>query len=93
MLIEEFNEVEGLECVPNDVIAAKLVPHRVNLISFIKENGHYFVKPAREMVKINGSVMRFRAFKNLDKWRKETDPMAYREQFELAAKLKLGSKY
>ena len=93
LLIEEFNEVEGLECVPNDVIAAKLVPHRVNLISFIKENGHYFVKPAREMVKINGSVMRFRAFKNLDKWRKETNGEAYREQFELAAKLKLGSKY
>jgi hypothetical protein len=93
MLIEEFSEIEGLECIPNEVTAARLIPHRVNLISFMKENGQYFVKPAKEMVKIDGVPIRFRAFRNHERWRKELNTEKYREQFELAAKLKLASKY
>lgn len=83
-IVEEFDQVEGLECPPNVVTQELLDLHRVNIISFMKEFGQTFIKPAREMVKIDGVLYRFRAYKNHEKWRKETDTEEYRKQFILS---------
>ena len=92
-VLEELNQIEGLECVPNAILQILLDPHNYKGISFIKEFAQFFVKPARESLKINGVVYRFRAFKNHDKWRVEDDTEKYKEQFELAKKLINTAKY
>jgi len=91
-VIEECVQIEGLECIPNTILQALLDVHRVNAISFNKEFGQYFIKPAREMVKVDGYPHRFRAFKNHEKWRKETNSDEYKKQFELAQELLNRSK-
>lgn len=93
IIIDELEQVPGLECVPNIVLEGLLSPHKVNVISFVKEYGQFFVKPAMESVKINGHPYRFRAFANLNKWRNETDSEEYRKQFALAQKLISTAKY
>lgn len=90
---EQLMEIPGLECVPNVVLEHLLQPHKVNVISFIKEYGQYFTKPAREMVKINGHPYRFRAFLNHKRWRTEDSVAAYQEQFELSQRLVAREKF
>lgn len=92
-ILGDLNDIEGLECVPNTVLSEMLKPHGVNVISFMKLYGQYFMKPAREMVKIDGWPHRFRAFKNADRWRMEDNADAYHEQFKLAQKLISGKKF
>ncbi len=93
-VIEALEEVEGLEIVPNAILSQLLEPHKVNVISFNKEYGQFFVKPKLEVVKVDGWVQRFRCFKNFDKWRNEQDTAKYRDQFKLAQKLiKSSGKY
>jgi hypothetical protein len=92
-VMDDLDDVPGLECLPNNVLEFLLEPHRVSTNSFNKEFGQYFIKPGIEKVKIEGAPIRFRAFKNLDKWRKETDTAEYRKQYALAISLvKLGGK-
>lgn len=93
LIIQELEQIEGLECVPNKILETLLQKYQVNTISFNKEFGMVFVKPAKEQVKINGYPERFRAFKNQDAWRKEQDAEAYRIQYELATKLVTGKKF
>jgi energy-coupling factor transporter ATP-binding protein EcfA2 len=83
LILEVLDEMPELECAPSSLFSILLEPHNVNVISFMKENGQYFVQPGVPKVKINGVPIRFRAFKNLDKWRNETDTEAYRAQFQL----------
>lgn len=92
-IMEELSTIPELECLPNNVLTILLEPHRVNVISFNKEFGQFFVKPGSEVVWINGVATRFRAFKNTEKWLKETRSELYKEQYELAMKLvNLNSK-
>jgi energy-coupling factor transporter ATP-binding protein EcfA2 len=91
-VIEELEQVEGLECPPNVVVQLLLDAHKVPIISFNKEFGQYFIKPALEKVKIDGFPQRFRAFKNHEKWRNETSTEEYVKQFRLAQKLLNRSK-
>jgi len=93
LVLEELAEIEGLECVPNVILEGLLEKHKTNTISFIKANIQHFIKPYKEMVKIDGTPYRFRAFANLDKWRNEEEIEAYREQFYLAQKLLKTQKY
>lgn len=86
-VVEELEQVEGLECVPNTILQTLLDPHKVGIISFNKEFGQTFIKPAKEVVKIDGVLHRFRAYKNYNKWRKEDNTDEYRKQFELAKQL------
>ena len=93
-IMEELEQVEGLECLPNNILEILLKPHGVNTISFMKQFGQYFVKPNLELVKVNGIATRFRAFKNHEKWKVESNSEAYREQYKLAERLvNLGSKF
>jgi energy-coupling factor transporter ATP-binding protein EcfA2 len=92
-VIEECEQIEGLECIPNVVLQSLLDVHRVNAISFNKEFGQTFVKPAREMVKVDGFPHRFRAFKNHEYWRKEDNTEEYVKQFRLAQKLLASKKF
>jgi hypothetical protein len=88
-IMEELETIPALECVPNNVLTHLLEPHKVNIVSFNKEFGQYFIKPKLEMVKVSGNPIpvRFRAFKNLEKWASESDTDKYREQYDLAIKL------
>jgi hypothetical protein len=86
-VIDELSEIEGLECVPNPVLSYLLEKHKVGVISFNKEFGQYFIKPAKETVKIDGQQHRFRAFKNHEKWRKEEGTEEYKKQYDLAMKI------
>jgi hypothetical protein len=52
--VEELEQIEGLECVPNAIVQTILDPHRVSIISFMKEFGHIFIIPRKESVKIDG---------------------------------------
>jgi hypothetical protein len=92
-ILAHLNEIEGLELIANEALAQLLDPYDVNTISFVKSNMQYFVKPALEVIKINGKPMRFRAFRNASKWRTERDVEKYREQFELGLKLFKKDKY
>lgn len=93
LILEELAIIEGLECIPNPVLEEMLAKYRVNLISFNKEFAHEFVKPAKEVVKIDGTSVRFRAFKNHERWLHEVDMEQYRIQFKLALKLIGAKKY
>jgi hypothetical protein len=88
-ILEVFEAIPKLECIPSGLMDHFLEPHRVSTISFMKQFGQFFVKPALERVKITGvtSPVRFRAFKNFQKWEKCTDTDEYRKQYELAIKL------
>jgi hypothetical protein len=92
-ILAHLNEIEGLELIANEALAQLLDPYDVNTISFVKSNMQYFVKPALELIKINGKPMRFRAFRNASKWRTERDAEKYREQFELGEKLLRNKKF
>lgn len=93
-IMEDLEQIEGLECLPNPILELMLKPHGVNTISFMKQFGQYFVKPGAEVIKINGVPTRFRAFKNIEKWKRESDTEKYREQHRLAEKLvTLTSKF
>jgi hypothetical protein len=83
-IMEELEQMPDLECVPNGLLESLLRPYDVKVISFNKVYGQYFIRPALEVVKIEGATVRFRAFKNLDRWKGEVDPVAYRLQYELA---------
>jgi hypothetical protein len=85
--MEELEAIPELECVPNNVLSALLEPHKVNIISFNKEFGQFFIQPALVNVKIAGIAQKFRAFKNMEYWRGEKDTEKYREQYNLAIKL------
>jgi len=86
-ILDILEDMPGLECLPNNVLTQLLEPHRVNTICFVKEHAQYFVQPGLKVVKINGMATRFRAFKNLEKWKLEDDAAKYREQYDLAIKL------
>jgi hypothetical protein len=88
--IEEYELIEGLECVPNAIAQTIVERLGMKLAEFNKEFLHVFVKPAKEVVKINGYSHRFRAFKNYEKWLKEESTDEYRKQFDLAQQL-IGS--
>jgi hypothetical protein len=67
--------------------------YKVNLISFNKEFAQFFIKPAKEVVKIDGHPTKFRAFKNHEKWRVEADLEQYRIQYRLAEQLVKNRKF
>jgi hypothetical protein len=87
LILDELSIIEGLECVPNYILESLLEKYKVNTISFNKEFGHVFIKPSKEVVKIDGTPQRFRAFKNHEKWRKEASIEEYRIQAKLADQL------
>lgn len=93
LVLQELNQVEGLELVPNNVLEILLTPHKVSTIAFNKAYGHYFVKPKLDVVKVDGYPQRFRAFKNQDKWRLETDTEKYRDQYAKASQLVRNKKF
>ena len=86
-IMEDLDRIEGLECLPNPILENLLAEHDIKVISFMKQFGQYFVKPGKEVIDIGGRSTRFRAFKNIEKWRRETNTEAYREQHKLAEKL------
>jgi hypothetical protein len=92
-IMEELESSPSLEIVPNNVLSILLEPHRVNIISFIKEFSQHFTQPGLVNVKVDGTPMRFRAFKNHEYWKAETDTEKYRQQYAMAVKLiNLSSK-
>lgn len=93
LIEEELSMVEGLECVPNSMLNSLLDAYKVNLISFNKEFAQFFIKPAKEVVKIDGHPTKFRAFKNHEKWRVEADLEQYRIQYRLAEQLVKNRKF
>jgi len=86
-IMEDLEDISELECIPNNVLTILLEPHKVTTNSFNKEFAQFFIQPGLPFVKINGVNVRFRAFKNRDRWRKETNTEPYRKQYELAMKL------
>jgi hypothetical protein len=75
-----------LACIPNEVLSVLLEPHKVNVISFMKQYGQYFIKPGSEVVKVGGKPTRFRAFKDHEYWKRCTNGEEYRKQYDLAMK-------
>lgn len=87
MILEELEqEAPDLSCLPNPVLATLLEPHKINVLQFNKQYGQYFIKPRLEMVKIDGVVVRFRAFKDHEYWKNCATTEEYRKQYELAMK-------
>jgi hypothetical protein len=90
-IMEEIDEIPGLECLPNPILEGMLDKYKVGLISFRKEFAHKIV--ASKVVKINGTAYRFSAFVNQDKWKKCDDNAQYKKQFEIAQKLLKTNKF
>jgi len=86
LIKEELDMMPELECPSNALLQVLLDPYKVNLISFLAENGQHFIKPPIKLVKINGHPYKFTAHKNHEKWRKEMNTDEYREQFKLSEK-------
>lgn len=93
LILEEVSHIDGLEVLPNQVLAALLDQYNVSIIAFNKEFAHQFIKPAKEVVKIDGNMVRFRAFKNHEKWLYEVSMEEYRTQYKLAMQLISNKKY
>jgi hypothetical protein len=85
-VLSELDLIEGLECVPNFLLDHLLERHRMTVTTFNKANAQYFVQPNKEIVSIKGTLTRFRAFKNIEFWRKDEGTNKYVEQYEIAVK-------
>jgi len=95
-IMDELNEVDGLECLPNVVLNELLRPYNVDVNWFNKRNGERFRKPKRENIRISGTLYRFRVFKNHDLWSQNDRAEDYHKQYEIATKYlssKIKSKY
>jgi hypothetical protein len=92
-VLEELEDIDGLECVPNKFLQILVDAHKIPLNEFNKEFGQIFIKPFKDKVKINGTPERFRAFKNHEKWLKEEGTEEYRKQYDLAEQIAKGRKF
>jgi hypothetical protein len=92
-VLATLNEIDGLELIYGGAIEHLLEPFNIKYANFVKSNAQYFVQPACEVVKIDGTLIRFRAFRNVNKWRNEKDTEKYRAQFKLAEKLLTKPKF
>ena len=92
-VLEELRQIEGLTCLPNAVLQHLLDPHKIPVISFLKEFRQVFIKPKKEVVKIDGTLYRFSAFSDHEKWANEEGTDEYRKQFKLSQQVLKSSKY
>lgn len=72
-----------MELVTNDLLSSLVLKHDVKLIPFVKEFSRFYQVPMKEVVKLNGRSIKFRAFRNFEKWSKEASTEEYRKQFVL----------
>ena len=96
MVLEDLRMIPGLTCIANIMLEKVLedTGYKYGIISFMKEFRQTFIKPKKEVIKINGHPYRFSAFDDHDRWRKEENTDEYRKQYDLAERyLMKGEKY
>lgn len=81
---EQLSEMEGFELAHNALIEEVLRPHDVRLESFNKQFAMEFIPPCRPIISVGGNKIRFRAFRNHEKWRSETNTEEYLKQYAMS---------
>jgi hypothetical protein len=81
-----------MELVTNDLLSQEIAKYDVKLISFVKEFSRDFPPTFKTVVNVGAKSVKFRSFRNHEKWAKEGSTEEYRKQFVLIEKM-LGRKY